>query len=207
MVPFFWTLNSPQLHQFDDPVINLFPGFLWMVYKDGFCNLLADFYSRVQGGHRILKNHGKGTAADFLHFLFFIICNVSSVKKDLPDFIWALPGKSFMMLLPQYTFSAAGFAYNGQHFSFFQGKRDVPHSLYFSSCTVKADGQDFSLPKHFFLAVSLFCNRPVFHIPENTNSMVPHNGMGINSLNAGIRNVIGINVADKSVCGILCKLF
>ena len=31
--------------------------------------------------------------------------------------------------------------------------------------------------------------------------MVPHNGMGINSLNAGIRNVIGINVADKSVCG------
>ncbi len=121
-----------------------------MVYKDGFCNLLADFYSRVQGGHRILENHGKGTAADFLHFLFFIICNVSSVKKDFAGFYLGTSRQKLHDAFAQYTFSAAGFAYNGQHFSFFQGKRDVPHSLYFSSCTVKADGQVFHFQNIFF---------------------------------------------------------
>ncbi|MNW67282.1 hypothetical protein D3C74_458480 [compost metagenome] len=41
------------------------------VQPDGFYNLLADSKQRVQGSHRLLKNHRHGIAADFAHFFFF----------------------------------------------------------------------------------------------------------------------------------------
>ena len=50
-------------------------------------------------------------------------------------------------------------------------------------------------------------NSPVCNIPENTNSVMSHNGIRIDSLNIAVCNIVCINITDHRISRILCKSF
>ena len=61
-------------------------------------------------------------------------------------------------------------------------------------------------PRHNPYLVLLF-NSPVCNIPENTNSVMSHNGIRIDSLDIAVSNIVGINIADHCISRILCQSF
>ena len=50
---------------------------------DGFDDLLADGEDGIEGGHRLLEDHGDVAAADRLHLFFGELEEVAALEEDL----------------------------------------------------------------------------------------------------------------------------
>ena len=91
-----------------------------LVLNDNLRQLLADCHNRIQGGHRVLKDHGNSVAAHFLIFFVGVINQVSPLEKNLS--IQDNPGGIWDQLHHRQRhsgFAGAGFANKAQHFTLF----------------------------------------------------------------------------------------
>ena len=70
MISFLWMGDTYQFHKFQNLLIYLFLRVVLIVDHHCFPNLFSNFYSWIQGCHRILKDHRKNSSTQFLHLLF-----------------------------------------------------------------------------------------------------------------------------------------
>ena len=105
----------------------------------GFRDLSADGDRGIQRSHGILKYHGKQRAAELSHLFLAVICDVRVVDLYRACLDVCVFGDQFHDGPAEDTFSAAGFSDDGQSFSGFQRKRDVPKSFDLAVRSVETD--------------------------------------------------------------------
>lgn len=90
-----------------------------------FCNLFADFKNRVQGGHRLLKNHRNIVASDAPHFIVRQSQQVVVVEGDLSTNNATRFREELQQGERSHRFSAPRFADQSQGFPRANGKRNI----------------------------------------------------------------------------------
>ena len=125
--------NCP--HDLDRPVVRFAPRKI-LVRLDAFANLLTDGQHRIQGGHRLLKNHRNFSAADLAHVAVRsfqqISCRVATltIAGRVPDLSASnLPGR---LNQPQngqsrHALAATGLSHHPQGASAPQRERHIIH--------------------------------------------------------------------------------
>ena len=144
LVSFMGVLDTHQLHEADDPVVDFLLGQLGFVNQNCLCNLLSDGDGGVQGSHGILKHKGKQLATEFSHIPLRILCNVHAVGNDPA----ALDSCRFRQQVhdgfAKHTLSAAGFSHDGQHFAGIKLEAHIPDSLHLSAGRINVHGKVFN---------------------------------------------------------------
>lgn len=138
-VPFLRIFDSHQFHQMYNSLSDLFRRQFFVVNAHGFRDLSADGDRGIQRSHGILKYHGKQRAAELSHLFLAVICDVRVVDLYRACLDVCVFGDQFHDGPAEDTFSAAGFSDDGQSFSGFQRKRDVPKSFDLAVRSVETD--------------------------------------------------------------------
>ncbi len=102
-----------------------------LVRQQRFGNLVADFHHRVQGGHRLLEDHGDSGAANAAHLLFRKLRQFAAVavfpQQHATSNHTRTRWKQAQHGKHRGGFSAAGFANQSQDFTAPDGERNVLH--------------------------------------------------------------------------------
>ena len=123
-------------------------GFLFLhalVDAEGLAELPVYGKHGIQAGHGLLEDHGDGVSANVVQFVHGELCELPSLKIDLPGLYISIVVKQAQDAHGGDGFPRAGFSHHAQGFSCLQGVGHVVDSLYDSPFGLKIGFQVFDL--------------------------------------------------------------
>ena len=141
--------NADHAQQVDGALTALLLGHARLVQQQHFGDLLADGHRRVEGGQRILEDHGDFRAAN-LHQLFFRqVGDVAPVEDDLAGIDFAARRQQAHDGLVGHGFARTGFADDGQRFALVQFEAHAAHGLDHAAVGVDGNVHIFDFKQGF----------------------------------------------------------
>src|SRR5579872_215477 len=144
--------NGGAFERFDGAAANFGSRERWLMRANGFFDLRANAHDGIEGGHRLLKNHGDFAATQFAHFFRHESGKIQAPPDSiLRDFQPRASGAARAMRFEphqakrEHRLAAAGFPDQAERFAFVEAQRDFVYRAHPAARRRQLHGEIFEI--------------------------------------------------------------